>query len=273
MSFSIMQNSHGMIWAPVDQNARSYATCYVGQLVYAGSDGVLTLAAAVGAADTNNKKIPYGVVVGTNNRTPVTNSTSKAEYITSADPHAASAETYALHGGSGPYPQGDLSAYVLLDLIGPDSVLRGSIFNAAVGTAITVGTVTTNSTTGAGFTCSAGLLDFTATNAADLSTVYCRTGGNRGIYRNLTSASTTIITVDHYFPYDIAVNDTFVGVAMRAHGVSYVNTDALALYFNAAAAPDTNYWIIDVIKLDLSTAGSEYVVFKFNGDHFCKARV
>lgn len=267
MGFSVMQNSYGRIWVPVDNNARSYATLYVGELVKFGSDGALTLGQASGAYDTTGEATPAGVVVGTNRRSPLFNSTYKAEYVTSVDPHGDTTD-WALHGGSGPIVVGDTSAHVQVDLIGPDTILKGSIFNAAYGTAITVGTVTTGSTTGAGFTCSAGLMNFGGTVVADQATVYCRSGGNRGIYRITTDASATVKTVDHYFPYDITAGDKFVGVELRAWGPSKFQTDSIATYIDAAADQGTNSWGIFVIKLDLSTAGSEYCIFRFDGAHF-----
>lgn len=272
MGFEIVWGSPATIWCPVDNVDRSsWERLYVGQLVYALSDGVANLGQATGIADTTGgKKVPYGVVVGTNLRTPSFDTTYKGETILASDPHGSTVE-FVLHGGSGKMPVGDTAAYVNVAVIAPSTVLKGRFFNAAYGTAITVGTVTTGSTSGAGFTCSAALSD-ASTPVADLGTVYCRSGVNQGIYRVTTDTSATVKTVGMYFPYDIAIGDTFVNVQARPWGQSYVQTDTEATYFNAAANPATDYWIIDVIALDLSTAGQEHVIFRFNGDHFAKAR-
>jgi len=268
MGFEVIQGSYGRVWVPVDNADRTtYETLYNGQLVKTGSDGVVNLGTASGALDTTGEGQIYGVVVGTNKRTPTFDSTYKGDYITAVDPHSNTTE-FAFHG-RGKMPFGDTAAYVSVDVIGPASVLKGRIFNAAYGTAITVGTVTTGSTSGAGFTCSAGLSD-ASTPVADLGTVYCRSGANRGIYRITTDTSATVKTVGMYFPYDIAVGDTFVNVQMRAWGTSYVKTDSEATYFDAAGNPATDYWGIEVIALDLSTAGSEYVIFRFDPAHFSK---
>lgn len=261
-------NPRPLVWAYVDQAARSYETLYEGQLVYSLSDGVANLGQASGASDTSGKKVPWGVVVGQNRLDPLYSATYKGFYITSEDPHSTTTQ-YVLNEGM--IPKGDKSAAVLVELIGPHTVLKGRIFNASYGTAITVGTVTTASTTGAGFTCSGGLSD-ASTPVADLGTVYCRSGANRGLYRVTTDTSATVKTVDHYFPNDIAVGDTFVNVQMRPWGNSYVQTDAEATFFDASANPASNYWTIDVVKLDLSTAGDEYVLFRFSTDHFCLKR-
>lgn len=262
-----------LVWCYVRQNARSYDTLYEGQLVQAGhvlgQDGVSPLASAAGVADTTTEgHIPFGVVVGHNWKEPAYNSTYKGFYITAEDPHAPSRE-FAMQDGM--IPKGDKSAAVLVELIGPSTILKGRIFNAAYGAAITVGTVTTGSTTGAGFTCSGGLSD-ASTPVKWLGTAYCRSGANRGIYRVTTDTSATVKTFDHYWPYDIAVGDTFVNVQIRPWGSSYVQTDSESMFINAAANPATDYWIIDVVKLDLTNPGDEYVLFRFNTDHFSYVR-
>lgn len=267
MGFEVMQNSYGRIWVPVDNANRTYPTLYVGQLVQFTSDGAVNLGQASGALDTTGETTPAGVVVGTNRRYPLFSSTYKSEYITAEAPHHNTSD-WVLHGGSGPLVVGETSAHVQVDLIGPDSVLKGRLFNGSYGTAMTVGTVTTGNANGTGFTCSAGLMDAAGTIVADQATVYGRTGGNRGIYRITTDASATIKTVDYYFPYDITAGDKFVGVHQRAWGPTKCNTDSQATFIDVAQDTGTNYWGIFVIKLDLSTAGGEYVIFRFEGAHF-----
>jgi hypothetical protein len=262
MGFSVMQGSYGSIWYPVDDNAASYETLYLGQIVKGASDGVMNLGVAAAGNATASSLSIMGVVVGTNNATPLFNSTYKAEYITSVAPHDNTTD-YRLSGGSGKMITGDKTAAVKVDVIGPGTILKGPIFNAAVGTAITVGTVTTGSSAGTGFTCSAGLMDFAGTVTADRSTVYCRTGANRGIYRVCTDASTTVKTVDHDFPYDIAVGDTFVGVHLRPVGLCVTQLDSEAMYINAYGTTDSVYYTIDVLALDLSVAGQEHAIFRF----------
>lgn len=271
MGFKIIKGSpvHS-IWVPVDNNDRTtYETLRVGQLVRAGSDGVINLGSATGVNDTTSEYQPYGLVIGTNLKTPSYDSTYHCNNITAVDPHSTATEFVGVEGINA--PKGDKSAYVEVALITPETILSGQFFNASFGTAITVGTVTTGSTTGAGFTCSGGLSD-ASTPVADLGTVYCRKGANAGIYRITTDTSATVKTVGHYFQSDIAVGDTFVNVQCRSFGKSYVQTDAEAMFFNAAANPATDHWLIDVLALDLSTAGSEHVIFRFNSVHFAPTR-
>ena len=268
MGFSIVESPVRYVWSYVDNADRStWPTLRIGQLVYQVSDGVGNLGQASGAADTSGKKIPFGVVIGTNHRNTSYDTTYKTDSITAYDPHSNSVERVLGEGHIA--SRGDRSAMVQVAVIGPNTVLKGKIFKTSFGTAPDVSTVTTGSTTGAGFSGGAG--SFT-TPVADLCSVYCRTGANQGMYRVTTDTSATVKTVGHYFPYDIAIGDKFVQVPMRPQGKSYVQTDAQAMFIDAAANPATNYWIINVLELDLSVAGMEHVKFQFNADHFTAAR-
>jgi hypothetical protein len=266
-------NPRPLVWCPVSSVAGSYDTIYEGQLLQwndiVGLDGVRPLGAAAGIADTTTEgHVPFGIAVGQNAMSPSYSSTYKGFSITSALPHASTVE-YA--GVEGPYAKGDKQAMVLVELINPSSIIKGRIFNATYGTAITVGTVTTGHASGTGFTCSAGLSD-ASTPVAALGTVYCRSGANMGIYRMTTDTSATVKTVTPATPFDIAVGDKFVNVQLKSGGTCYMQTDAESMFVNAAANPATDYWIIEVVKLDLSEPGNEYVLFRFNTDHFCRVR-
>lgn len=257
----VMQGSYGRFWYPVTATNGSFDTLYIGQMVASSADGVAPLGAAGAGNATASSLGIVGVVVGTNLKSPTYVSTFSSEYITSKSPHANTTE-YVLHSGSGKAVAGDLAAYVLVDRVGPGTVLKAPIFNNAWGTAITVGTVTTGSGSGAGFTCSAGLLDFAGTVVTLRNTVYCRTGANRGIYRVCDDTSLTVKTVDLYFPYDIATGDTFVGVQLRPVGLCVTTFDSESVYVNAYTDTGSNYYTIDVLALDLSVAGKEHVIFQ-----------
>ena len=114
MGFHVVQGSPQTTWARVDGTD----TLYVGQLVTSSSDGVLPMTAAVGEADTGGKAIPYGVVIGTNNKVPLFNTTYDAEYITGV---VAQAGQLAREGGmlEGGYAKKEPSAMVEVALIDP----------------------------------------------------------------------------------------------------------------------------------------------------------
>ena len=261
MSFKVMSQLADIDigWYPV----AGTNTLYVGQLVYSTADGLNTVGAASGAADTTSKTPPWGVIVGVNDDAPVYDTTNKVNKIVGVETQAAQvARTFI--GVEGMWSKNDPQAFVKVARIRPGTILQANIYNAAVGTAPTLLTVTTGSTDGLSFTSNA--CDFTPVD--QFAVAYCRSGANAGLYRHTSDTSTTACTVLKAFPQDIAIGDTFVRVPGRTHGQAYAQTDTSSLYFNCAVSPATDYWVIDVDSIDLSAAGKETVTFAFNVDHF-----
>jgi hypothetical protein len=152
--------------------------------------------------------------------------------------------------------------------IDPCTVLRGPIYNAAVGTAPTEATVSTGSGTD-GLGCTSSAVE--VATVATLATLYARTGKNAGVYRTLTSASTTTHTWLQAMPKDMEIGDKIVVVGLRPYGHCFCQI-TMGLYIDSSQTAATNYFVIDVIRLDLREAGKEYVEFRFNADNFCHAR-
>lgn len=272
MGFSVVQGSPQTIWVPVAAGDTIYTGSIVTVDVASPQEGVLPLPVAAGASNTTNKDIPFGVVVGNNNVAGniAYSSTQKAEYITAAAAGAIYGATTNYQSVEGAWPKGDPRAMVEVAVINPSTVLRGSIYNAAVGTAPTVGTVTTASG-GDGLDCVTGAVD--VATVAQFSTLQVRSGANKGVARRLDSASDTTHTFDVAMKEDIAVGDTLVAInGLNKYGVSRMQIDAEALYVDCNAALTADYFIINVLRLDLSEAGKEYVEFQFNADNFSAAR-
>jgi hypothetical protein len=271
MGFSIVHPSHQQqIWVPV----LAGQTVYMGQIVSCDNsalvEGVQYLPQAVGVSNTTNLDIPLGVVTGFNstaaNRTY--SSTYKAEYITAAAAGAAYNSTTQYQGVEGPWPKGDPIAMVQIAVIDPCTVLRGPLYNAAVGTAPTEVTVTTGSGTD-GLGCTTTSAD--VATVATLGTIYARSGKNKGIYRTLTTASATVHAWLQAMPKDMEIGDKAVVVGLRPYGMSYCQI-TMGLYIDISQTAATNHFIIDVLRMDLSEAGKEYVEFRFNADNFCAKR-
>lgn len=274
MGFEIVHGTPQMLWAPVINTD----TLYVGQLVRASNEGVLPINTAVGAADkalridtlgldsdggaTASNNTIFGVVVGTNLKTPSYSSTVLADGITYVAPSSAGAEDYVMT--EGPWAKGDLQAMVKIALIDPTITLRGKIYTDTVGTAPTVQTVTSGAST----------LGVTSTTSSDeagiasLSTIYFRTGTVAGAYRVTDDSSQTAITWDTPTVSSPAVNDTFVRVNYRPQGRCRMQVDSEAMFCDAGATVTSNYFSICVTRLDLSVAGGEYIDFKFDPAHF-----
>jgi len=204
-----------------------------------------------------------GICIGNNLRRPLYSATYKHEYITSATCEDSTTEFVST---GGPFPLGGREHFVKVALIDPTSVIRGPLFNETIGTAPTLLTVTTG----------ASHVQCTTNETQDveqyLSTIYFRTGVNRGGYRVVTSTSTTTHTWDTPLYKDVAVGDTAVIVNLRPLGPSRFYTDATATWIDVNAEVDTDYLGAFVTKLDLSQAAAEFVEFRLDYDHFCGAR-
>jgi hypothetical protein len=271
MGFKIAKGSPPTykIWVPLDRTAAT-TTLYVGQLVKCDSgsfNGVAPLAVASGAADTSQKQVVYGVVVGTNDFPQTENFVATYGQYISAVQTSAQQIAHKQMGVEGMHPKGDPLPMVEIALITPQTILEAPICNATLGVAPTVVTASAvNATAGLGMT--TGSVD--VATVANLCTTYCRTGANAGIYRVNKSASATTHTFDHYWPYTLAIGDTFVTVPLR-QGVSFAQINSTAGYIgmclDCAATPATNYFALDVLQLDLSKAGKEKAIFKFNACH------
>jgi len=255
-------------WVPVCTS--SGITIYEGSLVTMSTDGVIPYTYGSGAWNTTGKTtwpataIPWGLVIGTSNRCEQYSSTYNAQYITSVITSNANftREMVGIEGGWGM----DQQAYVYVERIFPWTVLRSNIYFTTVGTAPTVATVsslTTNGSTGMGYT-TAATIGFTS--IADLTTAYCRSGLNRGIYRVTEAGSTTALTFTSPFPYAVTIGDTFVHANIKSFGTCCLVPDAQGMWVDGATAgtSGTTGVAADIVRLNLEEAGREYVDFRFN---------
>jgi len=269
MGIEVVQGSPQTIWCPMSDAV----TLYVGGMVMHDSSGPLRgvepLDIASGVMNDTNKDVPFGVVIGTNRKTPLYDTTYNCEYITSPaadDAHDGASIDYV--GVEGPWAKGDPVAMVKVALITPCTVLRAPLYATAYGTAPALLTATNTSSDGLGITTNAA--DFTGI-AQNLQTIYCRKGGNAGSYRTTYDVSSTVHTWAIAMRNDIAIGDTFVMAPVRFQGMSTVQFDGAATYIECDNAPvldGTARWGINVIRLDLSEAGKEYCEFMFCSDHF-----
>lgn len=249
------------LWAPLINTD----TLYVGQLIISGNEGVAPLAAATGAGDTTGKQVPRGVVIGTNKKTPVFDATYNTESITYAAASSAGSEDYV--GVEGPWAKNDRLAMVEYLPITAQTVLRAPLYTDTIGTAPTVGTLSGTPTTTAA-TSSA----VEEAGVASLSTMYIRSGGVAGSYRVTDDTSTTALTWDAELNAAPVSGDTVVRVNLRPEGTCRMQIGTEALFVDTGATVTTNYFLIDVLRLDLSDAGREYVEFRFHPCHFDSVR-
>lgn len=244
-------------WSPIINTD----TLYVGQLVKVDNEGVQPLAVASGAADTSQKQLPWGVVVGHNRKIPIHDTSFQTDSITYVDPSSANAEDYI--SVEGVWARGDLQAMVEVALIDSTTILRGPLFTDSFGTAPTVGTLSGSPTTTTATTSAVE-----ESGIAKRSTMFVRTGVAAGHIRVTDDASPTAITWDLPLTVASVAGDKIVRVNLTPQGPCQVNTDSQSLFIDTGATVSSNYFLIDVVRLDLRIAGSEYVEFRFHGDHF-----
>lgn len=268
---TVVQGSPQTMWVPVV----AAGTTYVGGVVCTGQsaldEGVKMLPDSSGVDDVGNHNVPFGVIIGNNLKVPTYNTTYKCEYMTApaaADAHDGASVEY--YGVEGPWSKGDPVPMVKIAVITPDTVLRAPLYVAAAGTGPTVMIGTAGSSTGVQIVASAGDI----TNVANLGTIYCRTGENAGCYRirDDTDTGTTAATWDNAMPRDGAAGDTYVTVPLRPYGHAVIQFDSTTASWievgdNTAADGDALRAII-VHRLDLRTAGEEFVDFRFDYGEF-----
>jgi hypothetical protein len=270
--FDVVEHPLRTIWAPVDYTNSTAQTLYVGQLV-AMAGVVLSKGPGVSAYTSTTAPLayrPFGVVVGTNNKEPLFDSTYKAEYIVSVKSQSEQlARKNSLGGdGGGMFHPAETQAMVKVAVIGFDTVLKGRIFTSAYGTAPTEAVASATSSDGLGITCAT--TGFDTTNIAYESLFYCRKGLNAGLYRGNaydTAAGTAAKTLyGPAFPYDIAIGDKFVGVNFSL-GNTLMPFSQTGLWVSTSTATSTYQQRVNVLEVNLENKGSEYVIFQFGAGY------
>lgn len=263
MAFTVVHPCHEQtLWAPVEPGETVYTGAIIGLDTATPLSGVQPMPVAAGAANVTNLDVPLGVVLGNNNvvGNQLYSSTYNAEYITAVAEGSVYGTSTSFRGVEGPWANGDRYAMVEYIPITAETVLRGPIFNAAVGTAPTVGVVSVASSSG--LDCTTSAVD--VATVANFATLYVRTGAARGCYRILTTTSDTTHEFTPDLVADIAVGDSVLAInGLRPFGMSLAYIDAEGMYIDCSAALSSNYLMIDVVRLDLSEAGKEYVEFRF----------
>jgi hypothetical protein len=263
--FTVVSPNFNTAWFPVHYNSE---TLYVGQIVTLDSltpDYGLKAYNPAGANDTTVDQCPLGIVIGFNNRVPTFNTTYKAEYGTSYQAQATQV-AHDFFGVEGTMGRNDPALFAQVALLDSTTMVKGRIFHGSYGTACDTATNTTASSGGTTVTTTA--IDYAG--IAGATTMYCRTGGNAGLYRVGYDTSTTSHTPYLYFPYAIAANDVFV-FAHMVQGVCKVNFDDYGTFieqYGDSNSYGTDYLYVRILSLNLKDAGNEYAIFQFTPNNF-----
>jgi hypothetical protein len=230
------------------------ATLYGGQLCqYSGAAGgqVIPVAAAAAGPDTT---VVAGIVLGAAKNTSPGTSIYSSTYNGDTITFDVTQATVVANSPVG-------AAIAQIQTLTPNSLIKAPVVKDTVGTAPECKACTTGSSDGLTF-----VVPTIDTTVSGYSTVYCRTGANRGEYRVVTTGATTTQTVVIPFTNDIAIGDTFC-IANIKEGLSHISWDSLFLGVDSSYDPSSNYFVAIVHELNLEVAGREYVTFRLAARH------
>ena len=258
MGFTIKSNYPPLEkWYHLSVPAGTGCVGYVGQLVtFISHDGggvyPLTIS---GTPDTTN--VPFGIITATNNRTPVYNTTYMAEQITSMATVALvkGRTDYAFQEGM--LSKGDSAPMVKVALLDHTSIVEGPLHMSTITGNPGVVTVTTGGT-GLGASVVHSAADMTAVD--DNNMYYWRTGANSGLYRMSSTSSATAFNFRVPLPNAVAVGDTACVINFGL-GRQYMTFDSVGMWIEMAN--HTAEVLVDVVGMDLRTAGQEVAQFRF----------
>jgi len=236
--------------APIVRKFQSGENMYVGQLVMSGVTGGLGAHVQILDAPTLLKEDvlnPIGMVTGiVDGSRAWTAAVSGTAQYGEGTTYTATKSVIADTGVS------EVEVTYILPM---NTLIRAPIYNTVWGTALTECVCTT---------AHAGTVISHTGNAVtdmmeDHTTIYCRSGANRGHYRVVTGTTTTAQTVTQSFPYTTALGDVFV-VCAGVLGNSYmdIGTGCDCIDGDNALAASIQVFYHEI---NLEESGKEYAVF------------
>lgn len=151
---------------------------------------------------------------------------------------------------------------VEVTLIQPDvTLIRGPIYDAAYGTALTECEITTAHSAGTTLTHANDTVTINTAGNDDLSVAYCRSGASRGHYRVITTAGANAQAVLIAFPYGSVLKDEFV-FASCVPGVGAFDFVGTPNYIDGDNSLDA-YFDVYYHEINLEESGKEYAVMAF----------
>lgn len=257
MAFEYAGNMRGT-GSPVVRPMQVSGDMYVGQMVRAdlgtGGTGGAVLAMAASAAGPDVTSSILGICSGVRT-SPTYDSTYQGDKATYDTTQAAQVANDPV----GP-------TIVDITMIQPGDMLKAPVCFTTVGTAPTVLTATAASTDGLTVTTNS----LAVATDDDYATVHCRTGGNRGQSRIVTTGAVGVQTVTIAFTYDIAIGDTFVAVQLVEGACKWDIGSQMQSWLGNAAM--TNYYDGYCHQLNLEEAGREWAIIAPAAHHLWQTR-
>jgi hypothetical protein len=252
MAFSWAGDLSGSV-APVIRNFQIGATLYQGQLLgydtSGATNGGYVIPTADAGAGPDTTSFIVGICTGIIQDARAFNSTYKGDSL------AYSTTQSTLAGYS---PADAVMAQV--SLVTPTTLIKGPLVKDTIGTACE--TVTNTVASSGGTTVTFTTID---TTVDGLSTMYCRSGANRGLYRKVTTAGTTSSVAVIPFPNAIAVGDVFCIVNMVL-GAARIQLDTQFQGIDSSADL-SHYYKVFCFAMNLEKAGEENATFTISTDH------
>jgi len=241
--------------APVVRKLQIAETCYTGQLLMtglaAGTGGAVQIADVASEANENDQPL-----IGINTGCNIINDAGWSG-VTGYGDTCTYDTTVAAQQANDPVGACEVETTLILPYI---TLVRGPIYNAAYGTALTECVITTANAAGTTLT----HVGYAVTDMADdLCMSYCRSGASRGHYRVITtSTSTTVQTLTIAMPYGTAVGDVFVH-ASCVFGAGGLDIPATANCIDGNN--DMNaYYDVFYHGVNLEETGKEFALFTIN---------
>jgi len=246
--------------APVVRRLQTGVTMYKGNLVISGIAGGLGghVQLATVASETFEDDQPIiGLVsaVADESRTYVKGVSGTAGYGDRST-YTTTKATIAANLGTGLTGGGEVDVTLIIP---GDTLVRAPIYDTVWGTALTELTVTTGNSNGITVT---HANDTITDIADDYSTIYCRSGANRGHYRVNTTAGANANVATIPFPYTIVAGDVFVVAScVLGFGGMDITTgcDAIDGDNNMDA-----FYAVYYHEINLEESGKEYAIFSMH---------
>ena len=258
MGFSYAGNLGGA-GAPVIRRFQAGTDLYVGNLVVAGqlstAGGHVGLAVtAAEAFEDDSPIIGFVTAVADNGRTYVAGTSGTAGYGDKST-YTTTKATVAANVGTGLTGGAEVDVCLALPM---QTLIRAPIYNIVWGTALPECTITTGNSDGKTITYAN---DTIACTKDDYTTVYCRSGANRGHYRVASTAGANATTVAVPFPYTIVAGDVFVFAScVLGYGGMEPTTAMDAIDGNDVLDQHYSVYYHDI---NLEESGKEYAIFSF----------
>uniref|UniRef100_A0A6M3LPS3 Uncharacterized protein n=1 Tax=viral metagenome TaxID=1070528 RepID=A0A6M3LPS3_9ZZZZ len=250
MAWEFAQNMYGAP-ALVHERLQIGETCYVGQIMCAdyALGGIVEPGELAGAGPDATTAL-VGICSAVR-----TSPTYTAAYQGDGGTYDTTQAAQVANDPPGP-------TLIDMTVIRPGDIFKAPLKNVVIATAPTVVTATATATAGLTVTHTGTAVTAPTSN---FSTIYCRTGANRGQYRVITTGGTKTQTLLNAFTYDPAIGDTFVCANIK---VGYCNidftTDFLGIDINTSVS---NHYEAYCWQLNLEEAGKEFALVSFSPQH------